>query len=173
MPYRIILCDPSKASDPNIVSNLKEVMNDQNKDYEWLPSVDDDHNEIVQFCRGAPGINISINAIGHHFDQTVWGMGKAYIKSMWRIMKRGLLTNEPNLCHGVTGNALACWPRERRLLMEYAANDVIEQGLRDGTFTPSGDPYGLFCGEAGRAWGWLNVLSGIDDERGMIGYNDV
>ena len=180
--YRIILCDPSKVSDPTIVSNLKGVMKAQDKDYEWLLSVGDDHDEIVQFCHGAPGINISMNAIRHHFDEIEWGLGEAYVKGVWWIMKRGILTKEPNLCHGITGNALGCGHRERRFLMEFAANDAIKEGLRDGTFTAnegsegseeSDDPYGLFCGEAGRAWGWLNVLSGENDERGMIGYTDV
>lgn len=116
-----------------------------------------------------------MRAIAHDFadGDLVDRMWEAIEMNLLVIFEQGLLTKEPNLCHGVTGNALGCEYRERRFLMEYSAKHAVEQGLQDGTYTPSDDPYGLFCGEAGRVWGWLNVLSGEGDERGMIGYNDV
>ena len=172
--YRIILCDPSKASHPNVLKSLGEVLDSQNSNNNWPASMNGYHDDLVQFCHGAPGIVISLKAIAEHFDEDLGSdMWEACEMAVLWIVERGLLTKEPNLCHGTTGNALGVFHRERKFLMEYIPNDAIEQGLRNGTYTPSDDPYGLFCGEAGRAWGWLNVLSGEDDERGMIGYNDV
>ena len=86
-------------------------------------------------------------------------------------MKKGLLTKEPNLCHGISGNALALPTPWRAFFLDYTTAEAMEKGLREGSYIPGDDAYGLFCGEAGRAWAWLALVSG--QERGMIGFNDV
>lgn len=87
------------------------------------------------------------------------------------VLEKGLLTKQPNLCHGATGNALALPSPYREYFMKYATAEAIDKGLREGVYIPGDDPYGLFCGEAGRAWGWLALVS--EEERGMIGFSDV
>lgn len=55
--------------------------------------------------------------------------------------------------------------------MAYTAADIVKEGVKKGLFVQGDDPYGLFCGEAGRAWGWYTLVAGGD--KGMIGYSDV
>ena len=55
--------------------------------------------------------------------------------------------------------------------MDHTTAEAISSGLENGILIPGDDPYGLFCGEAGRAWGWLALIS--EFERGMIGFSDV
>jgi len=58
--------------------------------------------------------------------------------------------------------------------MAYTAADVVAEGKQEGLYIDSDDPYGLFCGEAGRAWGWYVLMTNGDKGlRGMIGYSDV
>ena len=55
--------------------------------------------------------------------------------------------------------------------MHYTTARAMEEWLGKGLYIPGDDPFGLFCGEAGRAWAWLALVS--DTERGMIGFSDV
>ena len=55
--------------------------------------------------------------------------------------------------------------------MAYATTESIEELTRKGVYIPGDDPYGLFRGEAGRAWSWAVLSSGSD--MGMIGFSDV
>ena len=87
------------------------------------------------------------------------------------IFEKGLLTKEPGLCHGATGNALALPSPEKEHFMAYSSAEVIKQATEEDWYLESDDPYGLFGGEAGRAWGWLLLDSKSD--KGMIGYTDL
>lgn len=99
-------------------------------------------------------------------------MGIACEKAENLIFEQGLLTKEPNLCHGSTGNALALPTSQREHFMAFTAAEIIAKGKQQGWYIGGDDPYGLFCGLAGRAWGWAQ----LDSQTGkvsMIGYDDV
>ena len=99
-------------------------------------------------------------------------MGIACEKAENLIFEQGLLTKEPNLCHGSTGNALALPASQREHFMAFTAAEIIAKGKQQGWYIEGDDPYGLFCGLAGRAWGWAQ----LDSQTGkvsMIGYDDV
>ena len=56
--------------------------------------------------------------------------------------------------------------------MAYTTKETIAKGKQQGWCIEGDDPYGLFCGEAGRAWGWAQ-LDTQAEKVSMIGYNDV
>lgn len=87
--------------------------------------------------------------------------------------ERGLLTKQPCLCHGAVGNALTFSPQDKRReeFLRWSQASVIEKGLKDGWYVRGSDECGLWCGEGGRAWGWLGMMG--EEEIGMIGYSDV
>lgn len=81
------------------------------------------------------------------------------------------MIKEPNLCHGTSANALALSSPQREHFMAFTMADIIKKGKNEGWYIEGSDPYGLFCGEAGRAWAWALVQSGKD--LGIIGYSDL
>lgn len=58
----------------------------------------------------------------------------------------------------------------REGLMQWCQRTVVEQGLKEEMLMRGDDAWGFFCGEAGRAWGWM-VVEGLG--KGMFGYPDV
>ena len=110
------------------------------------------------------------DALEINFRELCQDIDSAISKARSCIQVRGVLTKEPCLCHGVTGNALALEEEERKAMMDWAQESMIKKGLEDGWYVNGDDPAGLFCGEAGRAWGWI-VMGGWGE--GMIGFSDV
>jgi len=93
------------------------------------------------------------------------------------IWSRGLLKKDPNLCHGIAGNALAFaaedGPNKARFdhFMSFLKRQIVNEGFKRGIFTESDSPLGLLCGEAGRAWVWAVADKGLEGK--CIGYNDL
>ena len=56
--------------------------------------------------------------------------------------------------------------------MAYTTAWIIAKGKEQGWYIKSDDPYGLFCGLAGRAWGWAQ-LDTQKENVSVIGYDDV
>ena len=56
-------------------------------------------------------------------------------------------------------------------MMGFTTQDAVRMGLEQEILVQGDDPYGLFCGEAGRAWAWSVLAAG--SEVGMIGFSDV
>ena len=134
--------------------------------------MENDHTEHVQFCHGAPGFVISLRAIQRYFPAEVQQrIDFACQLAEYCIFEKGLLVATPNLCHGISGNALALSPPARQHFMSHTTFHVIVNCLINGSYLEGTDSYGLFCGKAGRAWSWLVLLSGFD--KGMIGYSDL
>lgn len=139
----------------------------------WPSSNESGRDHLVQFCHGAPGFIISLLAVRQYFthDSKLLGkIDKAIELGRDCIYEQGLLVKEPCLCHGATGNAIALDGQRQERLMRFCQHDVIETGLKDGVFRKSDDEWGLFCGQAGRSWGWM-VAGGLGE--GMIGYSDI
>ena len=145
-------------------------------------------DKLVQFCHRAPGFVISLDPIQGYLnggseeaDEVIERIASAKLlreissavleKARKCVWERGVLVKEPCLCHGVTGNAIALDEEDERFrLMNWAQGRMREQFLATGSYVEGDDPWGLFCGEAGRAWGWM-VVMGLG--KGMIGYSDV
>ncbi len=149
------MSDPSKASDPTILASLDRCLKLQTTEGNWPAHVESRHSHLIQFCHGAPGIVISLRAIQEYFDPELHEKIDAACKLAEKcIMEKGLLSKEPSLCHGITGNASALpWAR-RKHFMSYTVADAVAEGKKTGLYAESEDPYGLFTGEAGRAWVW-------------------
>ncbi|MCJ1336468.1 hypothetical protein MMC09_001744 [Bachmanniomyces sp. S44760] len=165
---QLVLSKPSCAK--HVEPILKALLERQLSDGNW-PSSPSGSHELIQFCHGAPGFVISLRALRPHFPSLEHQIDSAMTKARDLIWEKGLLRKEPNLCHGITGNAIALEGGKHDIFMRWTAKSVIDAGIAEGIFYQGDDPHGLFWGEAGRAWGWLTMLVGED--RGMIGYNDV
>jgi hypothetical protein len=130
-----------------------------------------DRDRLVQVCHGAPGIVVSLLSIRRHFPRLHERIDRAVSKARRAIKERGLLTKEPCLCHGISGNALALDGREFDNFLGYTTGGEMRGLERDGLMERSDDPSGLWTGEAGRAWVWAVADKGL--EKRLLGYNDV
>jgi hypothetical protein len=87
------------------------------------------------------------------------------------IKERGLLTKEPCLCHGISGNALALEGNDFEHFLSYTSWSEIRSMEKDGMLEKSDNPSALYGGEAGRAWAWAVADKGL--EKTFLGYNDI
>jgi hypothetical protein len=98
---QIILSDPSYAG--KLEDKLSSLLNLQDSDGNW-PVVPVRDIGLVQFCHSAPGFVISLLAIRPYFSALLQARIDAAIeRGRGLTWKRGLLTKEPNVCHGITG----------------------------------------------------------------------
>lgn len=169
---QIVLASPKYAA--ALQPRLSELLDLQDHDGNWPSSVPSAHrsNPLVQFCHGAPGFVISLVAIEKHFASLRNRVRTAIARGRDCVWARGVLTKDPCLCHGTTGNALALEPGGRSAHF-LGLTTAQERGKmkRDEVLVEGDDPFGLFCGEAGRAWGWVVLDTGV--EAGMVGFTDV
>lgn len=166
---QIILSDPSYK--PALEPRLSYLLELQDKTGNWPSAASSTHNALVQFCHGAPGFVISLMALGPHFPNLQSRIDRAIESGRRCILEKGFLVKEPNLCHGITGNALALASPQLEHMMAYTTGQIIGEFLKQGKYKASDDLFGLFCGEAGRAWGW--VVADGHFEVGLIGYTDI
>ncbi|KAI4231347.1 MAG: hypothetical protein LQ349_005672 [Xanthoria aureola] len=170
---QLVLCNPDYAAHPKVTAALNDLLRSQDSAGGNFPSsVESGRDSLVQFCHGAPGFVLSLPLIQKYFDAaTQVTIDDCVAQARNCIWERGLLTKEPNLCHGATANALALTSPQREHLMAYTTTKMVAKGIEEGWYIEGSDPYGLFCGEAGRAWGWAVIVAGKD--LGIIGYSDV
>jgi hypothetical protein len=155
---QIILSDPSYAG--KLEDKLSSLLYLQDSDGNW-PVVPGKDIGLVQFRDGAPGFVISLLVIRPYFTALLQVRIDAAIeRGRGLTWKRGLLTKEPNVCHGITGNALALKASARDHFLSLATPPQIRKGIKDGRFEKDEEPYGLLWGEAGRSWVWMGVASG-------------
>jgi hypothetical protein len=125
----------------------------------------------VQFCHGAPGFVISLLAIREHFPTLHTQIDAAIALGRKVTWEKGLLTKEPNFCHGIMGNALALEGAQREHFLALATPEKVEKGLADGVFEKDEESFGMLWGEAGRAWIWKDVWDGAKGR--CVLYTDV
>jgi hypothetical protein len=160
---------------------LERLLDEQRADGNWPKRLDSpDEGELVQFCHGAPGFVISLSALrSKGLFAELERMDDVIRKGAKAIWERGLLTKEPCLCHGITGNALALSSEQRQHFLAYTTLTIVRDKQREQIFGQSGDPWGLYCGLAGRAWGfmvWMREKEGRSwghSGGGVIGYSDI
>jgi hypothetical protein len=102
---QIILTDTSWA--PKLEAELGALLSYQYESGNWPSSIPPGRDRLVQVCHGAPGVIISLQSIKKYFPKLKDKIEKAIEKGRACILERGLLTKEPCLCHGISGNALA------------------------------------------------------------------
>ncbi|KAL9611166.1 MAG: hypothetical protein Q9167_004188 [Letrouitia subvulpina] len=171
---QLILSDHRLARHPKLSETLNSLLDSQDQKTGNFPSsVASTHSHLVQVCHGAPGFALSLPVLYLFFSAEIQTRIDAAVeKARDCIWEKGLLTKEPCLCHGATGNALALEEGARREhLFAFTTMTMRKKGLEEGCFIEGSDPSGLWMGEAGRAWGWMCAEKGGLGK--LIGYSDV
>jgi hypothetical protein len=168
---QVVLTSPKSA--PELEADLKRLLSYQLKNGNWPPSTNIPETDVlVQFCHGSPGFNISLRSLRPYFPNLQSAIDAAISKGTECAWERGLLRKDPNLCHGITGNALAFDDREKfEHFLSFATQESLTSGFESGQFKQSDMPYTTLAGEGGRAWAWAVADKGL--EKRMIGYNDL
>ncbi|KAF2756621.1 hypothetical protein EJ05DRAFT_70527 [Pseudovirgaria hyperparasitica] len=166
---QIVLTDPTWA--PKIEADLAALLSYQFDSGNWPSSIPPGKDRLVQFCHGAPGVVASLDQIKGYFPNLKDKIESAIRKGRECIKERGLLTKEPCLCHGISGNALALEDKDCEHFLTYTTGHEIKALEKDGVLQKSEDPSALWCGEAGRAWAWAVVDKNLP--KTYLGYNDI
>jgi len=166
---QIVLTDHTWA--PDLEVDLATLLTYQYDSGNWPSSIPPGRDRLVQFCHGAPGIVASLLSIQQHFPKLKDKIDLAVERGRECIRERGLLTKEPCLCHGISGNALALEDAEFEHFLTFTTGHEIKSMDKDGVMEKSDDPSSLWCGEAGRAWTWAIADRGL--EKRFLGYNDL
>ncbi len=164
---QIVLSSPSRAD--TLESMLEELLEIQYPSGNFPSSSPVSHNDnLVQFCHGAPGFVISLVSLRPYFKNLSRQIEDAVTRARLCIWERGLLTKEPCLCHGISGNALAFESLENVKKFLYLTR---EEQLKKTWDVSDEKVDSLFTGGAGRAWAWAVAETGLVGT--CIGYNDV
>ena len=102
---QIVLTNPAWA--PELAPELEAFLAYQYDSGNWPSSLPPGQDRLVQVCHGAPGVIISLQSIKQYFPELRDKIDATIAKGKVCIKERGLLTKEPSLCHGISGNALA------------------------------------------------------------------
>lgn len=166
---QIVLTEPEYAAElePELGALLSYQMSSGN----FPSSVPPGKDRLVQFCHGAPGVVSSLLSIRAYFPNLHSRIDEAVRKGREVILERGLLTKEPCLCHGISGNALALRDDDMEHFLSYTTRAEVRAMEKDGMLEKSEEPASLWCGEAGRAWAWAVAERGL--EKRFLGYNDI
>ncbi len=167
---QIVLSSPPRAGE--LKGHLQQLLDLQYPSGNFPSSLPVGSDRLVQWCHGAPGFVTSLVSLRPYFPDLQRRIDAAIEKGRRCIWERGLLTKEPCLCHGISGNALALEDRARfEHFLSFTTRKVLERQWR---LSKSGDDesfHALYTGEAGRAWAWAVADKGL--EKRFIGYNDV
>ncbi|KAF3930513.1 hypothetical protein ABW19_dt0201279 [Dactylella cylindrospora] len=148
----IVMSNPAYAS--KVQGRLEKILDIQTEQGNWL-SYEDGGSDLVQFCHGAPGIIWCLLPMRQYFPELQEKIDRTIAKGRSLIWEKGLLTKEPCLCHGSTGNAFALDEPRRSHFLHYATPEAVEAGMKNDRIEKSSDNSGVWWSEAGRAWGWM------------------
>lgn len=103
---QLVLTSPELA--PRLESAVERLLGMQLDDGNWPSSEESGANGkgLVQFCHGAPGFMVSLWSLRPFFPGLTDKIDQAVENGRACIWSQGLLKKEPNLCHGIFGNAL-------------------------------------------------------------------
>ena len=168
---QVVLSSPSSAQ--SMATMLTTLLETQYSSGNFPASLASDSDRLVQFCHGGPGVVLALRSLRPHFPNLQGKINSAIDSAQQDILKRGLLTKEPCLCHGIPGNALALDDAsDFENFLSCMSSEKLESGGwldkagRDDQFV------GLYTGEAGRAWVWA-VRDKDLAEKPCIGFNDL
>ncbi|PVH76842.1 hypothetical protein DL98DRAFT_657170 [Cadophora sp. DSE1049] len=166
---QIVLSEPAYAV--KLEGKLLELLALQEENGNW-PVIPGKDIGLVQFCHGAPGFVISLLAIRRFFPgvELQGRVERAVEKGRECIWQMGVLVKEPNVCHGVLGNALAFEGEMKDAFLGIVGSPMdVWQGRVEGDnmrWERDEDPYGCLWGEAGRAWVWGMEIGRTEGARG-------
>lgn len=166
---QIVLTDATWA--PKLEAELGALLSYQYESGNFPSSLPPGRDRLVQFCHGAPGVIASLVSIKRYFPKLEERIERVIAKGRECIWERGLLTKEPCLCHGISGNALALDGERFEHFLTYTTGGEVKSMAKDGMLQKANDPSALWCGEAGRAWAWAVADKGL--EKRFLGYNDI
>ncbi|KAK5112457.1 hypothetical protein LTR62_004213 [Meristemomyces frigidus] len=167
---QVVLTNPTKYA-PKLEMELAVLLTYQYDSGNFPSSIPPEKDRLVQVCHGAPGVVVSLLSIQEYFPSLKERIARAIAKGRECILERGLLTKEPCLCHGISGNALALEDKDFEHFLSYTTGHEIKSMEKDGLLDPSSAPESLFEGEAGRAWTWAVADKGLAQR--VLGYNDL
>jgi hypothetical protein len=167
---QVTLTDPERYARA-VEADLSVLLTYQYDSGNWPSSLPPGRDKQVQVCHGAPGVVNSLLSIRDHFPKLQSRIDSAIRKGRECILDRGLLTKEPCLCHGISGNALALDDEHCQHFLTYTTGHEMKGLEKDGLVEKSDNPEGLWCGEAGRAWAWAVMDKGLPKR--LLGYNDI
>ncbi|KAF2151710.1 hypothetical protein K461DRAFT_294606 [Myriangium duriaei CBS 260.36] len=167
---QVVLTDPARYA-PKVEAELAVLLSYQYETGNWPSSLPPGRDRLVQVCHGAPGVVNCLVSIKHHFPNLADKIDAAIKRGRACIWERGLLTKEPCLCHGISGNALALDDEGCEHFLSYTTGNEMKSMEKDGMLEKSDDPEALWCGEAGRAWAWAVVDKGLPKR--LLGFNDL
>jgi hypothetical protein len=157
---QILLCDDkySKKLEDTVVQLLELQAEDGNWPPQWPGAEVVNRKWMVQWCHGAPGMVQGLLDVRPFYPSLREKIDKAIEKGRECTWERGLLTKEPNMCHGITGNAFAFPPGEKRdHFLAHTTEDRVREGYENGTFESCdyGLKWSVGFGGVGRAVGWM------------------
>ncbi|KAI0430618.1 hypothetical protein F5Y09DRAFT_223225 [Xylaria sp. FL1042] len=165
---QVVLSIPSVA--PQLQPLLSGLIDHQFPSGNFPSSLPAGSDRLVQFCHGGPGFVISLRTLLPYFPEISNRVEKAISAAQSDIWKRGLLTKEPCLCHGIAGNSLAFDDDDRfNHFLSFMGSERIEELMQDSS--RDNGKAGLYTGESGRAWCWAVADKSLP--RTCIGYNDI
>jgi len=167
---QVVMTDPKKYAS-KVEADLAVLLTYQYETGNWPSSIPPEKDRLVQVCHGAPGVVNSLVSIKKYFPNLEEKLNRAITKGRECVKERGLLTKEPSLCHGITGNALALEDKDFEHFLTYTTGHEMKSMDKDGMLEKSSCPESLFGGEAGRAWSWAVADKGLDKR--ILGYNDL
>ena len=167
---QVVLSSPESAS--FLESILIKLLEIQLPSGNFPSSYPPGSDKLVQFCHGGPGAILALRSLRPYSPSLQSKIDHAISMAQKDIMRRGVLSKEPCLCHGISGNALALDNDVHfHHLLAYSGTDNLEsQGWLDEA-GKSDQFVGLFTGEAGRAWAWAVADKGL--KRTCIGFDDL
>jgi lantibiotic modifying enzyme len=166
---QIVLTDPSYA--PRLEPQLDSLLQNQYESGNWPAILPEGSDRLVHFCHGAPGVVSSLLSIRQYFPNLDDRIDEAIVAGRALIREKGLLTKEPCLCHGASGNALALEGKDFECFLSYTTFEKIQALEAEDMMEPSDHPESLFGGVAGRAWAWAVADKGL--KKNVLGYNDI
>ena len=157
---------------PQLYSWLSSLLDTQLPSGNFPSSVDSPRDELVQICHGAPGVVLSLLAIKRSTtlpSSLAQRVDVAIERGREDVLRRGMLRKAPTLCHGTVGNALAMDQGKRSYLLRRAGREIVDRLVEKGEMAEM-EGFGLYTGEAGRAWGWMVEMGWLE---GMIGFSEI
>lgn len=167
---QIVLSSPSHA--PKLQDLLSSMLDLQFPSGNFPSLLPVGSDKLVQFCHGAPGFVLSLMSLRSYFPTLQARIDAAAEKARNCVWERGLLTKGPSLCHGITGNALVFEdiPRFEHFL-SFTTRQELETRWRPAESNEADVVYGLYTGEAGRAWVW--AVADVHLQKSCLGFNDL
>ncbi|SMQ50210.1 unnamed protein product [Zymoseptoria tritici ST99CH_3D7] len=168
---QVVLTNPGKYAE-KLQAELAVLLTYQYEGGNFPASVPPEKDRLVQVCHGAPGVVCSLISVVEFYDGPLREkIEKAIVKGRECVLERGLLTKEPCVCHGISGNALALEDSDFEHFLTYTTGHEMKSMEKDGMLEKSSAPESLFFGEAGRAWTWAVADKGLPKR--ILGYNDL